>query len=300
MFCVPDVGDGERRAAFLRIRSAVSTGTKDVARGGEVAQLELRGLTVRFGALTAVDGVDMSVDEGSFVGLIGPNGAGKTTLIDAVSGIVPAEGAITFCGERVDHLGPHRRARRGLARTFQSVELFDELTIRENLLTAAEPSTIAATLASLVRSRSKAEAMTVVDETLELLGISEFAERRPGELSLGERKLATVARGMAGKPRLLLLDEPAAGLDTDESLALGVTLRDVANTGVSILLVDHDMGLVLNVCDSIYVLEFGAVISSGTAQEVANDPRVITAYLGEEGDKLIAHGETLIDEVVAQ
>ena len=265
-----------------------------------MAQLELRGLTVRFGALTAVDGVDMTVDEGAFVGLIGPNGAGKTTLIDAVSGIVPAEGAITFCGERVDHLRPHRRARLGLARTFQSVELFDELTIRENLLTAAEPPTVASTLASLVRSRSQAEAMTVVDETLELLGISEFAERRPGELSLGERKLATVARGMAGKPRLLLLDEPAAGLDTDESLALGVTLRDVADTGVSILLVDHDMGLVLNVCDSIYVLEFGAVIASGTPQEVANDPRVITAYLGEEGDKLIAHGETLIDEVVSQ
>ena len=265
-----------------------------------MALLELRGLTVRFGALTAVGGVDMSVDEGALVGLIGPNGAGKTTLIDAVSGIVPAEGAITFCGERVDHLRAHRRARRGLARTFQSIELFDELTVRENLLTAAEPSTLASTLASLVSSRSAAGVMTIVDETLELLGIGEFAERRPGELSLGQRKLATVARAMAGRPRLLLLDEPAAGLDTHESLALGVTLRDVANTGVSILLVDHDMGLVLNVCDSIYVMEFGGVISSGTPQEVANDPRVITAYLGEEGDKLIAHGETLIDEVAPQ
>jgi len=260
--------------------------------------LELRGLTVRFGALRAVNHVDLSVDEGALVGLIGPNGAGKTTLIDAVSGIVPAQGEILFDGERIDHLRAHRRARAGLARTFQSIELFDELTVRENLLTAAERSSIASGLGALVGSKTKAGAATIVDDTLNLLGIVELADDFPSRLSLGQRKLATVARAIAGQPKLVLLDEPAAGLDTDESLALGATLRDVAKTGVSILLVDHDMGLVLNVCDYIYVLEFGEVIAAGIPQQVANDPRVITAYLGEEGESLVAHGETLIDEVI--
>jgi branched-chain amino acid transport system ATP-binding protein len=263
-----------------------------------VSLLELRGLTVRFGALRALNHVDLSVDEGALVGLIGPNGAGKTTLIDAVSGIVPARGEILFGGERIDHLRAHRRARRGLARTFQSIELFDELTVRENLLTAAERSSIASGLRALIGGKTKAGAATIVDDTLNLLGIADLADDSPSRLSLGKRKLATVARAIAGQPKLVLLDEPAAGLDTDESLALGATLRDVAKTGVSILLVDHDMGLVLNVCDYIYVLEFGEVIAAGIPQQVANDPRVITAYLGEEGESLVAHGETLIDEVI--
>jgi ABC-type branched-subunit amino acid transport system ATPase component len=262
--------------------------------------LELHGLSVQFGALRAVSDVELAVPEGAFVGLIGPNGAGKTTLIDAVSGIVPSHGAITFDGDRIDQLRAFRRARQGLARTFQSVELFDDLTVRENLLTAAEPSSLASMLGALVRYRAQAGPDAVVDETLDLLEISDLADQLPGALSLGQRKLVTVGRAMAGRPRLLLLDEPAAGLDTDESLALGKRLRDVARTGVSILLIDHDMGLVLNVCDYIYVMEFGQVIAAGTPQEVVGDPRVITAYLGEEGETLIEKGETLGEKVVTR
>jgi ABC-type branched-subunit amino acid transport system ATPase component len=241
--------------------------------------LDVQDLTVRFGAVTAVDHVSLAVPQGSLVGLIGPNGAGKTTFIDAVTGFVPADGSLHLGGTSLHHLAPHRRVAAGLGRTWQSLELFDDLTLRENCLVAAQDDSLTSSLLDLVRPARHAHDPRV-DAALELVGLSDAADRAPTELSLGQRKLAGVARALAGAPSLLLLDEPAAGLDTDESAALGERLRRIVAAGTTILLVDHDMGLVLGVCDEVHVLDFGRLVRSGTPDEVRDDPAVIAAYLG--------------------
>jgi branched-chain amino acid transport system ATP-binding protein len=246
-------------------------------------RLETVGLTVRFGGLVAVDDVDLRVDEDELVGLIGPNGAGKTTCIDAITGFVPAAGSIRFAGVDVSALPPHRRARAGLARTFQSLELFDDLDVEENLLVAAERPAWWAPLADLVRPRRRC-AEDALQWACDVLQIEPLLDRMPDALSLGQRKLVGVARALVASPSVVLLDEPAAGLDSDESQVLGAAIRRVVDHGTSVLLVDHDMGLVLGICDRVYVLEFGAVIAHGTASEIRTNERVIEAYLGGQGD----------------
>ncbi len=241
--------------------------------------LTVDGLTVRYGGLTAVDGVSLTVEPGRLVGLIGPNGAGKTTLLDALTGFTPISGGtMRFGGTRLDRMAAHRRARSGLGRTWQSVELFDELTVAENLRVAAEPARWWSFLADAVRPvRRQADA---VAEALAALDLGSVADRLPTELSHGQRKLVGVARALATRPFLVCLDEPAAGLDTGESARLGTQLRRLADAGLGMLLVDHDMGLVLGTCDLVYVLEFGKIIARGTPEEIRSDERVITAYLG--------------------
>jgi ABC-type branched-subunit amino acid transport system ATPase component len=251
------------------------------------ALLGVQDLTVRFGGVTAVDGVTASIEEGQFVGLIGPNGAGKTTFIDAVTGLVGAEGSVRFGGDEIANRPAYQRIRAGLGRTFQSLELFEDLTVRENLLAAAEPAPWWAPVIDLFRPRADTAASASVDEALEAVGLAEFAEAYPPDLSLGQRKLVTVARALARQPKMLLLDEPAAGLDSGESQELGGELKQLQERGITIFLVDHDMDLVLGVCDYIYVLEFGKLIASGTPAEIRADERVIHAYLGvadEDGE----------------
>ncbi len=247
--------------------------------GGQVL-LRATGLTVSFGGVRAVDDVDLAVRQGSLVGLIGPNGAGKTTTIDALTGFVPHRGRVEVDGRSLDRLGPHRRAAAGLARTWQSLELFDDLTVLENCRVAADRPSLRAFLADLVRPerpRDEADLWWALD----LLGLTDLADARPTDLPLGHRKLAAVARALAARPRLVLLDEPAAGLDSEESLVLGERLRHILDHGISVFLVDHDMGLVLGVCDELYVLDFGRVIAHGTPAQIRADARVIEAYLGE-------------------
>ena len=244
--------------------------------------LDVEDLRVTFGGVAAVDDVSFTVDDGSLVGLIGPNGAGKTTCIEALTGYLPqATGQVRFLGHDLTGMPPHRRAQLGLARTFQSVELFDDLTVRENLRAAANRRTVWQSLRDLVAPRWHDDE-SVIDRALNVVGLSDAAGAIPTELSQGQRKLAGVARALACRPRLLLLDEPAAGLDATETLALGGRLRDVVADGVSILLVDHDMGLVLGTCDQIVVLDFGRVLSTGTPDRVRNDERVLAAYLGDD------------------
>jgi branched-chain amino acid transport system ATP-binding protein len=243
------------------------------------ALLETEGLAVTFGGLRAVDDVNLAVGEGQIVGLIGPNGAGKTTLIDAVTGFVAATGAIRFLGRSLERLTAHRRARLGLGRTWQSLELFDDLTVGDNLRVAAERQGVGSFLADLAvpaRRRPGDGVALALDE----LGIADLAARMPHELSLGQRKLVGVARALAARPRLLCMDEPAAGLDTAESASFAGRLRSLRDAGTAVLLVDHDMGLVLDVCDHLYVLEFGRLIAAGSPREVVRDPLVVEAYLG--------------------
>ncbi len=258
---------------------------------------EARGLSVRYGGVSANEDVDLEVPEGALVGLIGPNGAGKTTFLDAVTGFTPpSAGTIRFGGEVLDDVPAHRRAARGLVRTFQSLELFEDVSVRDNLLAAADRPGWRDLVRDLVRPERPTPGAEAADRALRLVGLEAMAERQPTELSHGQRTLVGVARALAMQPRLLLLDEPAGGLDTAESEELGHRLRGlVDDDGISVLLVDHDMGLVFGVCDVIHVLDFGRVIASGTPEEIRRDPQVLSAYLGSaaaEVEDLADPGDT--------
>lgn len=258
-----------------------------------MALLETRGLTVSYGGLHANDDIDLECPEGKLVGLIGPNGAGKTTFIDAITGFTPVtSGRVMFDGVDLAGKRPNVRASMGMVRTFQSLELFEDLTVRDNVLVAAEQPKWYSFLSDIVMPNRGGEAsLRQAEVALDALGLGGLADMHPSGLSHGQRKLIGVARALAANPKLLLLDEPAAGLDTQESRLLGQHLRGFLDLGVSLFLIDHDMGLVLNVCDYIYVLDFGRVIAHGTPAEVRADPAVIAAYLGESaGEAQAAQG----------
>ena len=252
--------------------------------------LETSGLTVTFGGLNACDKVDLVVPEGKFVGLIGPNGAGKTTFIDAITGYVPTSaGTAVFNGEDIGELKPHERAQRGLVRTFQSLELFEDLSVKDNLLVAGYDTRWYSFLLDMIympRKDQKVEEQ--IEWALDIMGLNDVADAMPSDLSHGRRKLVGVARALAASPKLILLDEPAAGLDTAESQILGGHLREFLDHDMSVFLIDHDMGLVLSVCDYIYVLDFGKIIAEGTPQEIRESETVKKAYLGEEAGEIQA------------
>ncbi len=225
--------------------------------------LEATDLTVRFGGVTALDGVSLTLEEGITLGLVGPNGAGKTTLLDTVSGFVrPASGAVSFAGRDVSRLQPWRRTRLGLARTFQATELFEDLTIRENLQVAGAPDAL-------------------VGDLIARLDLGDYQQTIAGDVPAGVGRLASIARAMTTQPRVLLLDEPGAGLVPDEKRRLAEILRGlIASHELSIVLIDHDMSFIGDACSDVVVLDFGKVIATGPPEQIQRDPRVQEAYLG--------------------
>jgi branched-chain amino acid transport system ATP-binding protein len=230
--------------------------------------LEVQGVTVRFGGVTAVDGASLAAQPGEITGLIGPNGAGKTTLFNVITGVQPsAAGTVVLDGTDITRFATHRRAKRGMSRTFQRLELFWTLTVADNVRVAAE----------LARHDNPA---ALTNELLELVGITDLAEVPAGSLPTGSARLVEVARALASTPRCLLLDEPASGLNEAETLALGALLRQLVADGLAVVLVEHDMSLVMDICDRVSVLDLGRVIASGTPAEVRALPAVIEAYLG--------------------
>jgi branched-chain amino acid transport system ATP-binding protein len=241
-----------------------------------LALLEVVDVTVRFGGVVAVNGASFTVDEGKVAALIGPNGAGKTTTFNVVTGLQPpTEGRVVFDGKDVTGLKVHKRARKGIGRTFQRLEVFGSLTVRENILVSAE-----------IHRRwadGKSDPKAVTDAILDRVGIRSFANQPADSVPTGIARLTELGRALAVEPRLLLLDEPSSGLNEDESEELGKLLRHLAeDEGRAILLVEHDVDLVMSVCDWIDVLDFGQIIASGPPSDIKNDPKVQAAYLGEE------------------
>jgi branched-chain amino acid transport system ATP-binding protein len=263
--------------------TVTQAGTQPAATTTAEPLLEVDSLRIQYGGVVAIAEMSFKIPRGSIVGLIGPNGAGKTSLVDGLMGVHrPSAGRVRFDGTDVTGHAAHRLAHRGMTRTFQSVELFDDMNVEENLLVAAERPSLWRALAQVLSpiERPGAEAVAWAAAAVE---IGDILERHPRELSHGQRKLVGVARALAGRPSLLLLDEPAAGLDTDETALLGKRLRELPRRGITLLLIDHDMSLVLEVCDHILVIDFGELIAEGSPAEIRGNQRVIDAYLGRQG-----------------
>jgi branched-chain amino acid transport system ATP-binding protein len=237
-----------------------------------MAVLAVDSVSVNFGGLRALANVSLDVGSGQMVGLIGPNGAGKSTLISVLSGLCrPAGGRVTFDGRDLLRTPAHTRVRYGMTRTFQRLELWDSMSVYDNIRTAAEFA---------ARSRAGLNVRQACDEAISALGLAQVADSSTSALPTGTARLVEVARALAARPKLMLLDEPSAGLDNVECERLGQVLADVVAGGTSILLVEHHVDMVFQHCASVYVLDFGQVIASGSPRQIQRDERVRRAYLG--------------------
>ncbi len=240
-----------------------------------MALLECRQLSVKFGGVAALTAVDLAVEAGAIVGLIGPNGAGKTTLFNCVTGLLqPSHGLVYFDSEEITRLPPFKRARLGVARTFQRLELFTSLSVRDNLRVAGE---IAARW-----QRSAVDPIGDTERVLDLLGIRHIADRDVTEIPTGMARRVELGRALLTRPRVLLLDEPASGQDETETEEFGELLLRLSADGIAILLVEHDVSLVMKVCSYVHVLDFGRILARGTTDEIRGNQAVLDAYLGQE------------------
>ena len=252
------------------------------------AVLTINGLRMTFGGLVAVDGVDFTLANGDIAAIIGPNGAGKTTVFNCISGFYkPSAGHITLDGEDITGLPSHQVVRKGLTRTFQNIRLFREMTLLENLLIGRHQHVNRSFMAGILRTRAYREseqaARAEAVKWLEFFGLLPFANHEAGALAYGQQRRAEMARCMMTGPKVLILDEPAAGLNPNETAELVTLVRELRDRhGVSVLLIEHDMSMVMRLSEHIMVMEYGRPIAYGTPEEVRNNPVVIKAYLGEE------------------
>jgi branched-chain amino acid transport system ATP-binding protein len=249
--------------------------------------LQVEKVSMSFGGVKALSDVSFDLYRGEILGLIGPNGAGKTTMFNCITGVIPSyKGQIRYDGGDLRHLKPHQRARLKIARTFQNLELFDELSALDNLLVPLDAFAPRGLVGDLLRLPmtvyGEREAQEKARSILHFLRLGDYVDTPAGDLAVGLRRRLEIGRALCLEPRLLLLDEPAAGLDARETAELGQLLASVRQRfKVTMLIVDHDMALIMRICNRIYVLDYGLIIASGTPDEIRDDPKVARAYLGE-------------------